>query len=248
MGWIRAVQPTAHSSVRGCLTGIRHARVPGFFCRRAAVPGHWRLVLPAGVIRGVPRSSREAFFLAHARAGDPAAFEHLVIAHRDRVYRTAVRIIGIRADADDITQEVFLEAWRDLPAFRGESELSTWLYRITVRRCLRHLKRRARERVGLAPGEVDAADIRSDVVGHPATGDVDVADPAGVVEAVERRRLLMTAIDRLEPAQRVALVLHQFEDLTYEQTAAALGTTVNAVRGRIYRARRELAKALRGQL
>jgi RNA polymerase sigma-70 factor (ECF subfamily) len=200
------------------------------------------------VIRGVSRSSREAFFLAHARARDPAAFEHLVLAHRDRVFRTAVRITGSRADAEDITQEVFLEAWRGLPGFRGDSELSTWLYRITARRCLHHLKRRARERVGLAPDEIDVAETRSVVVGHHGGDETDVVDPARAAESVERRRLLLSAIGRLEPAQRVALVLHQFEDLTYGEIAAALGTTVDAVRGRIYRARRELAKALRGQV
>jgi RNA polymerase sigma-70 factor, ECF subfamily len=152
------------------------------------------------------------------------AFEGLVRRYQAPVYRIALRLLGTSADADDVTQETFLRAWRSLLRFRGESMFSTWLYRIVTRRCFDLLATRR---------STDPLDER-----HPAGG----ADPETTLEQRERLRFITEQIKTLPPDQRAALVLREFEGLSYEQVAEVLQTTVPAIKGRIHRARLTLLK------
>ena len=159
-----------------------------------------------------------------AQAGDLAAFEALVRRHQAAVYRTALRLLGSSADADDVTQDTFLRAWRALAQFRAESAFSTWLYRIVTRRCLDMLAARR---------STDVIDIERIDAG---------ADPATTAEQRERFRAVLTQIAALPPDERAALVLREFEDLSYEDVAHVLDITVPAVKGRIHRARLSVLK------
>jgi RNA polymerase sigma-70 factor, ECF subfamily len=155
-----------------------------------------------------------------AQDGDVAAFEAIVRRHQAAVYRVGLRMLGSPADAQDVTQETFVRAWRSLGRFRSDSAVSTWLYRIVTRRCL-------------------------DVLGarHP-TGVLEDEDPEtlgpGPAESFEQRerlRAVSRAIVGLPADQRAALVLREFEGLSYERLAEVLNTSVPAVKGRIHRAR-----------
>ena len=86
----------------------------------------------------------EAELIARAKAGDPGAFEQLVLDNQNRVYSLALRMLGDPEDAQDAAQEAFLNAWRALPTFKGESSFSTWVYRLTSNACIDHLRRRKR--------------------------------------------------------------------------------------------------------
>ena len=162
----------------------------------------------------------EAILVQAAQDGDLVAFEQLVRRHQAAVFRVALRMLGSRSDAQDVTQETFVRAWRHLDRFRRDSTVSTWLYRIATRRCLNLIAARQ------PTIELSEADL------EPAR-----PDPAETAEQRERLRAVTDAIARLSPEQRAALVLREFEGLAYEQIAEVLNTSVPAIKGRIHRAR-----------
>lgn len=163
-----------------------------------------------------------------AQEGRSEAFELLVRRHRVPVYRTALRLTGDAHLADDVAQDAFIAAWQSLKLFRNDSAFGTWLYRIVVNRA-RNSYRGRRE---LAVDEV------------PQDGDHPGADTEAIAREGSQR--VLSAIVDLPFEQRSALVLRLFEDLTYEEIAQILNTTPDAVRGRLHRARRQLAKTLGG--
>ena len=155
-----------------------------------------------------------------AQGGDTAAFEQIVRRHQAAVYRVGLRMLGSRADAEDVTQDTFVRAWRSLDRFRAQSALNTWLYRIVTRRCLDAIAaRRATEQLDAASSESGAD------------------EPAGIVEQREQLEAVTRAIAGLPAEQRAALVLREFEGLSYDELADVLGTSVASIKGRLHRAR-----------
>lgn len=175
---------------------------------------------------GHPRDLQvdDRILLQAAQDDDLDAFEALVRRHQATVYRVALRMLRSEADAQDATQETFVRAWLSLHRFRRESAVSTWLYRIVTRRCLDMIAIR-RPTEDLQPTELNAG--------------VDTADTA---EQRERLRAVTRAIAKLPGEQRAALVLREFEGLSYDQVADVLNTSVPAVKGRIHRARLAVIK------
>ncbi len=170
----------------------------------------------------------EAQRVARARGGDFDAFDALVREHGPAVYRVALRMLGDPADAEDAAQDAFLQAWRGLRSFRGQSRFTTWMYRIVTNRCLDELaRRRATE-----PLEEDSPSERP--------------GPEQVVVARSEFAILRRAVDDLTPEQRVTLVLREFEGCTYEEIAEVLGISVSAVKSRLHRARVEVLEAMQG--
>ncbi len=183
------------------------------------------------LVEGPFRGFDDATLVIQAQEGDDHAFEVLLRRHQRPLFALAVRLLGDRADAEDAVQESFLAAWRRLPDFRGEAAFSSWMYRIVTNRCLT-LGRRRRPTVALeaAPG---------DTVASP-----DAASPEHVSEATGRLDALHRALDDLPIELRAAWVLRNVEDLGYTEIAEILGCSPDAVRGRIYRARRTLAEVM----
>ena len=173
----------------------------------------------------------DAALLARLRAGDAAAFEALVITHQHRVFGVALRMLGNRAEAEDIAQETFLRAHRALGEFRGEARLSTWLYAIASRLCLNRLASAPRR---LERGD-DAALLRL-----PAP----VADAATALERGELEAALRQAIAELPDERRIVVVLRDLEGLAYDEIAEALGLELGTVRSRLHRARLDLKAKL----
>ena len=162
-----------------------------------------------------------------ARAGSTEAFEVLVHRHRARVYRTALRIVGNPADAEDVAQDVIILAWTALAGFTGASAFSTWLYRIVINRSLTQTSRRRR------------TEVLDDHQPSTTTG------PEDVVIARQRADAAARAIAALPPDLRVVFVLHQSEKLSYQEVGAILNLPESTVRGRLARARHTLLDSLR---
>jgi RNA polymerase sigma-70 factor, ECF subfamily len=161
-----------------------------------------------------------------AQRGDLIAFELLVRRYGTPAYRVALRILGNPTDAEDVTQDSFLQAWQALPTLRDRRLFSTWLYRIVTNRCLNAI--RSRRATEVLPNEIEDETRR----------------PNHVAEARRQLQALRRAIMRLTPEQRAPFVLRELEGLSYEEIAEVLGTTVPAVKGRLHRARLALLEAI----
>lgn len=172
----------------------------------------------------------DAYLVARAQEGYLDAFDLLVERHSAMVYRVALRMLGNHADAQDLAQDSLVTAWRSLDRFRGDSQFSTWLYRITTRRALNRLTR----------GRVhQSLDLLDDIPTHSAWGDPQLsAERKANVDAVT------AAVAALPLPQRTAVVLHHFEGLPYEEVAKVTGSSVASVRSHLFRGRRSLAAAL----
>jgi RNA polymerase sigma-70 factor (ECF subfamily) len=173
---------------------------------------------------------------ARAAGGDEAAFEEIVTRYQARVFRLARRLTGSEDDAADVLQETFLQVYRGLAGFRGESRFGTWLYRVATNAAL--MLRRARSR---RPAEsLEAFLPRFDAAGvHAATpAELQVAAQADLL--IDRQVLAQKAlagIERLPDLYREAFVLRDLEEMTTEEVARILDLEPAAVRQRVHRAR-----------
>ena len=179
--------------------------------------------------------SSDETLAAQAAAGDDTAFETLVARYQHRVFRLACRLTG-ETDAPDVLQDTFLQVYRHLPAFRGESQFSTWLYRIATNVSL--MLRRARAR---RPAEsLETFLPRFDADGrHTQTPDA-LRISTRVEELLDQRALAAkahAAIERLPDLYREAFVLRDLEELSTADVAQVLGVEPATVRQRVHRAR-----------
>jgi RNA polymerase sigma-70 factor (ECF subfamily) len=167
-----------------------------------------------------------------AREGDRPAFDRLVeLTHRD-TYTLALRLTGNREDAADITQEVYLRAYRNLGSFRGDARFTTWLYRITANCASTHMRRWRRHRHDPLADDDLVIDLRCD------------GDPEGNAAAADLRSRLAIAIEELPPKLRAVVVLRDVYELSHEAVAEELGISSNAARVRLHRARSRLRAQL----
>lgn len=182
----------------------------------------------------------EADDLARARQGDRAAFGALVRRYQRRVYATALHILGNHGDADDVTQETFVRAYRGVRSFDGRSDFFTWLYRITVNTALNHVRSNKRATaLGTAGAtEVDHAGGRPEALGVPER------TPAEWLSLSQEVQRVLTAIGGLSPPLRVTLVLATVEQLPYKQIAEILDVPEGTVAWRVNEARRILRERL----
>jgi RNA polymerase sigma-70 factor (ECF subfamily) len=184
-----------------------------------------------------PRASglveTEASLLARAQAGDVTAFERLSSAYADRLFMLLLRLLGDRAEAEDVAQEVMLRAWQGITRFRGQSSYFTWLYRIAVNEANRALEKRARRPVGVALG--------ADELQLPAPA---ALDPSRQAENSELRRALARALAGLPPPLRTALVLRDVEGLSTQEAAEVAGVGEAAFKSRLHQARLRVRAAM----
>lgn len=172
------------------------------------------------------------------------AFEELVRTYQDRVFGLVYRFLGVSSsEAEDVAQEVFIRVYSRIHQFRGESSLSTWLFRITSNACLDAIRHNRREGAVLLPDEAAA-------IGQQGLGDFvradDRAGPEEIAQSHELRDEIQRAMMKLSPPHRMVLVLHDMENLTYEEIGQILGCHVGTVKSRLFYARREMRSHLHG--
>ena len=175
------------------------------------------------------------------RQGKPGAFDAIVRAHQDRVYAFCARMLSDREEALDVSQDVFLSAYRNLGAFRGDAALSTWLLRIAANRCLNRIRQRksaaARERPWPDAGEDgDGPEFQ------PAAPEGH--QPDRIAENRETGAILSDALGRLDPDSRWMVLLSDVEGFSYEEIAELADVPVGTVKSRLHRARMALRRML----
>lgn len=162
-------------------------------------------------------------------AGDTAAFDVLVTRHRRSVYQVCYRFVNHHEDAADLTQDTFVRAWKALGSFRGQARFSTWIYRIAVNVCL---------------NRVSLKTPKTDVVDFDLVADQREPAPGAAIDAAERQAMVRAAVKSLPPRQRTALILRAYHDLSHQEVADIVGTSVGAVKANVFHALANLKKRL----
>lgn len=177
--------------------------------------------------------------VARAQRGDKRAFDLLVLKYQQKVANLISRYIRDPSEVLDVSQEAFLKAYRALPAFRGESAFYTWLYRIAVNTVKNHLVAQGRR----PPGD----DVEAEVAEQMDLGSRlrDTGTPERHLLSDEIARTVQDALDDLPDDLRTAIVLREFEGMSYEEIATAMECPIGTVRSRIFRAREAIDKRLR---
>lgn len=184
----------------------------------------------------------ESELLQRLAAEDAQAFDDLVGLYQDKVVNTCYRFVHNLQDAEDVAQDVFIEIYQSLDSFRGQSALSTWIYRIAVTRSLDFIRRKTRKkRTGRFKRLLgyDTEEGRQEIeIPDPGT------DPLDDLEREERFFLLHRALGSLPENQRTAVILNKFEGLSQAEVADVMGNTVSAVESLLHRAKQNLHKKL----
>ncbi|MEK7407153.1 MAG: sigma-70 family RNA polymerase sigma factor [Acidobacteriota bacterium] len=191
-----------------------------------------------------PDRADEALLVEGLRKGAEAAYEALIARYQQPVYSLVSRLLNDSGDASDVVQEVFLKIFRKVGAFRGESSLKTWIYRIAVNEAYNHQRwfsRHRRQEVGLE-GDDGAGHSFSQRIADRGRTPFDYA-----VEQ-EQQAMIEAALARLNPSFRTAVVLRDVEELSYEEIAQVLQVALGTVKSRILRGREALRKELADRL
>jgi RNA polymerase sigma-70 factor (ECF subfamily) len=167
--------------------------------------------------------------VAASLEGHTRAFEVLVERHRKTVYQVCYRFVNNHEDASDLSQETFVRAWRGLGKFKGQSALSTWLYRIAV---------------NVSLNRVSARKLETEPLDATRFVDTQTADPGAGLVHEERAAAVRRAIAALPDRQRVTLILRSYQELSHQEIAQILGSSVGAVKANFFHALANLKKIL----
>ena len=180
----------------------------------------------------------EQELIARAKAGDDEAFAQLMRDNEKRIYNLTLRMTGNPEDAMDLAQEAFLNAWRGLKFFKGDSAFSTWVYRLASNACIDHLRRKKRRQDIDLPMPADEED----------DSQPDIPDerfrPEQELERQELRRAVADGLEQLSDEHRQVLVMREINGLSYQEIADVLDIEAGTVKSRIARARNSLRKIL----
>jgi RNA polymerase sigma-70 factor, ECF subfamily len=180
-------------------------------------------------VRVVEPERDDPALVAASLAGDKTAFDEIVERHRRAVYQVCYRFVNNHEDASDLAQETFVRAWKGLRNFKGQSALSTWLYRIAVNVCLNRV---SAKRLNVEPLVSD----RFVDTGAEVPGDALVRE--------ERAAAVRRAVAELPEKQRVTLILRTYHEMSHQQIADVLGSSVGAVKANFFHALGNLKKIL----
>ncbi len=186
----------------------------------------------------------EGLLVAGLKRGDERAFEALVRHNQNKVYGLCLRLMGNPEEAEDLAQDVFLTVYRAIGQFRGESRLSTWIYRITRNHCLnriKFLKRRAHQRKQ-SLDVTRQADLSGQQL-HRPVGSVSVR-PDRLAEGKQLELLIQEQINELSDDHKELIVLRDLEQMSYEEIQTITGLALGTIKSRLHRARVDLARRL----
>lgn len=191
----------------------------------------------ASIQNRASKAASDAELISRAQQGDEEAFATLFDAHKRRVYSLCLRMTGDTAEAEDLAQEAFLQLFRKIGTFRGESAFSTWLHRLVVNVVLMHLRKKGLQQVSL-----DDVDASQDEPVKREYGD----DDKRLLHSIDRITL-SRAIEGLPPGYRAVLVLHDVEGYEHNEIAQILDCSVGNSKSQLHKARLKLREILRSQ-
>ncbi len=186
----------------------------------------------------------EDLMIKRAASGDTEAFGELVKAYESMVYNTAMQALRNSEDAYDVSQEVFIKAWRSITGFRGDSKFSTWLYRITCNQIKDYIRAKSRHAT-ISLSEYDSDDDTDKETDIPDTNRSVM--PEEVYLRDELRDTVREAIESMSEDHRQIIVLRDIEGYSYEEIAEMLGLEIGTVKSRINRARNAVKEFLIGR-
>lgn len=209
--------------------------------RSDAIPVPWPLAAPTtpAMTANAPRrvtvdaTMTDEVLVEASRSGAADAFDVLVTRHRRAVYHVCYRFVNNHEDAADLTQDTFVRAWKALASFRGQARFSTWVHRIAVNVSL--------NRVSLKTPRAEAVDFDT-------MADTREPAPGQSLLAAERQALVRHAVAALPPRQRAALILRTYHELSHQEVAEIVGTSVGAVKANVFHALANLRKRLGPEL
>ena len=179
----------------------------------------------------------QADILARAQAGDHQAFAQLYTLHKRRIYSLCLSMVGNVAEAEDLTQEAFLQFHRKIATFRGESALSTWLHRLAVNVVLMHLRKKGLQLISLDEVMEPAPDLR------PGRS---FGTPDLILSGTIDRLVLQRAVEDLPAGYRLIFVLHDIEGYEHNEIATLLDCSIGNSKSQLHKARLKLRDVLRG--
>ena len=183
-----------------------------------------------------PSDSLEVALIERAKQGDAEAFQELYDKHKRRVYSLCLRMTSNTAEAEDLTQEAFLQLFRKIGTFRGESAFSTWLHRLSVNVVLMHLRKKSLPVVSLE----ETTQVAEEDTPKKDFGAEDLA-LAGSIDRLQ----LQKAVDDLPPGYRTIFVLHDVEGYEHNEIAAIVGCSIGNSKSQLHKARMKLRDLLR---
>ena len=181
----------------------------------------------------------EAAFVARLVARDETAFNELIVVYERRVFSLVLRMLGRRAEAEEITQDVFVQVFKSVDSFRGDSKLSTWIFRVAVNLCKNRMKYNAR-RGGKNQQDLDSLGEHTSMWAAEGVSAGATSRPDDLVEGQQLVEVVREAIGELEPEFRQLVILRDVEDLSYEEIAEVTNLPVGTVKSRIHRGRSQL--------
>lgn len=172
---------------------------------------------------------------------DPRAFEQLVNRFQAPVFNLVYRMIGNRAEAEDLAQEVFVSVFKKIDTFREEASISTWIYRIASNHCKNRQKYLGRRQARPLLPEMEGQELDGSTVVHTAAS---ITRPDELVEGYQTERMIQKAIAELEEEHRLILVLRDIQSVSYEDISTITGLPLGTVKSRLHRARMSLKDKL----
>jgi RNA polymerase sigma-70 factor (ECF subfamily) len=189
----------------------------------------------------------EQRFIERLVGRDERAFNELVQIYEQRVYRLVFRMINRREEAEDMAQEVFVQVFKAIGQFRGDSKLSTWIYRIAVNLCKNRMKYLSR-RHSDAQDELEPSADRAPLSEAKGVTTGDISRPDQMVEGYQMEQVVHQCIGELDPDFREVLILRDVEDLSYEELGEITGLPEGTVKSRLHRARAMLKAGVERRL
>lgn len=187
-------------------------------------------------------SVAERLLIARLKDRDESAFNEVVRAHGDKVFSLVYRMIGNRAEAEDLAQEVFVTVFKTVDTFRSESKFSTWLLRIAANHCKNRIKYLSRRRTDGGGLDDVAEEKMADAGRAPMQSHIDAPDV--LLEAAELENLMQQAIETLDEEHRLLIVLRDVEELSYEEIGEVSGLPEGTIKSRLHRARMTIKEYL----
>ncbi len=181
--------------------------------------------------------------IREAQQGNKQAFRTLVELHQRKVFAVALSMVRDENDATEISQEAFFRVYRSLDQFKGSSSFFTWIYRIVFNLCIDHLRRVGRREAEFVDGRDDYLEA-ADASQSPLLANLEGSDPFRVARRREIGQRLREALEALPPYHQGVILMREWEGMSYEEMAQAMGVSTGTIMSRLFHARRKLQTAL----